>query len=468
MSQLPVTGTIDDHQLNDYGVGVDVHKRFIQVCVIIPREEFIRFENDFPTDWKTLVLARDWALQVLRDNNVEVTPENLEYTLESTGNYHVPIIHAWGGIPHVVNPLLASPSRRKTDVLDARLLAYHAVTGLWPASYMPPPDVQTLRALLLCRRQVISDRSRILQRAESLLLRYGHTVCRYGSVGNGAVRAVVEDLIAGREVHHPGVSTVPFPWPIAEQLHQMISDADHLQARAEEIEDRIRAWVIESRMPHRKGPIRAIELQELLMTAPGVGRVAAWTWMAEVVDPTRFRDSRALAAFAGFDPSLKTSAGKTTSYQRRKGNCVLHHAICNAAAAVLNRRIAGVGQWGYQLYLRYGKKSWMRAVAAVGRRLCVALYHMHSELKPYDESGYIAYQRPSFPNIKVTEMGLSPRITSLLKRNGMERAVQVYDRLLSDLSAVPGVGARTLREIDAWFAKFRTKARKTACSSAGS
>lgn len=85
--------------------------------------------------------------------------------------------------------------------------------------------------------------------------------------------------------------------------------------------------------------------------------------------------------------------------------------------------------------MRYGKKPWMRAVCAVGRRLCVALYHMLGQLKPYDKSGCLAYQRPSFPNVKVTEMGLSPRVAPLLKGNGMETAVQVYDRLLSDLSA---------------------------------
>lgn len=95
------------------------------------------------------------------------------------------------------------------------------------------------------------------------------------------------------------------------------------------------------------GPIAASELQELLMTAPGIGRLAAWTWTAEVVDTSRFRNSRALAAYAGFDPSLKTSAGKTTSFQRRKGNQILPHAICNAAAVVMQRRIAGVDQWGY-------------------------------------------------------------------------------------------------------------------------
>lgn len=158
LSQIPVNGTMDDQQLNDYGVNVDVHKRFIQVCLTIPKDEFIRFESDFPTDWETLVAARDWVLQGPRENDIAVTPDTSWYTLESTGNYHMPVIHPWGGGPHVVNLLLASPSRRKTDVLNARLRAYHAITCLWPPSFVPPADMQTLRALLLCRRQLIRDR----------------------------------------------------------------------------------------------------------------------------------------------------------------------------------------------------------------------------------------------------------------------------------------------------------------------
>ena len=50
-----------------YGVGIDTHKMFIQVSVIVKRDlRTIEYRRTFETDWKSLTEAREWILAVIR------------------------------------------------------------------------------------------------------------------------------------------------------------------------------------------------------------------------------------------------------------------------------------------------------------------------------------------------------------------------------------------------------------------
>ncbi len=169
-------GTIssEEQPINPYGVGIDCHSKFIAVCVFVQAESLVRHERQFKTTWPELTMAREWVLSILSPLGLEST--SFHFTIESTGCYHYPVIISLAGTPHVVNPSLASPTRRKTDTLDAKLLAYHALTGLWPESYFPGPDVQTLRVLLLRRRQCAREKNRALSGVNNVLLRFGVTI----------------------------------------------------------------------------------------------------------------------------------------------------------------------------------------------------------------------------------------------------------------------------------------------------
>ena len=95
------------HQvLYDYGVGIDCHSKFIQVCVLYQFcGQVRRAEKEFTTAWDDLVRAKAWAMEVL---GPLAKPDVLRYCIESTGAYHMPVLRAWEGIPCVVNPLLAA------------------------------------------------------------------------------------------------------------------------------------------------------------------------------------------------------------------------------------------------------------------------------------------------------------------------------------------------------------------------
>ena len=84
-----------EHLINSYGVGVDCHSKFYQICVLLRDADRIRrFSDKCDAAYKELLEAKDRVQQVLVLHEHAVEP--LAYTCKSTGPYHMPLIKAWG------------------------------------------------------------------------------------------------------------------------------------------------------------------------------------------------------------------------------------------------------------------------------------------------------------------------------------------------------------------------------------
>jgi len=69
-------GLDDAYTLKPYGIGIDTHKKFIQVCVLLRQEGGVkRVDRTFSTAWASLCEARDYAEWVL---NKHGCPEAIE------------------------------------------------------------------------------------------------------------------------------------------------------------------------------------------------------------------------------------------------------------------------------------------------------------------------------------------------------------------------------------------------------
>ena len=113
---------IEVQVLKSYGVGLDVHSCFIAVCVHVRNNNRIfKYMSDFDTDWNSLLSAKQWVIDTIHkfSNPVPDMRIPLHYVLEATSTYHMPVIRAWGGVPSVINPMLAGATKKKTDELDA-------------------------------------------------------------------------------------------------------------------------------------------------------------------------------------------------------------------------------------------------------------------------------------------------------------------------------------------------------------
>lgn len=400
--------------------------------------------------------AKEWVITTIQDKSVPtVEPEPLHYTIESTGTYHLPILKAFGGCPSIVNPLLASPSRRKTDRLDAQLLAYHSITGLWPESFIISDDVQELRVLMNQRNYHIKSSTLIANRLNNIVLRFGHTLGRDGSVTGAINRAAIEDM-CNNIIHDdiPGICPAGLPDSIKLLCPDLYKQYDEHRQMAKHYEKLALAkakaisWETEGGLL-----IPGDKLLKLLTTVPGIGIITALVWLAEIVTPTRFKTAKQIAAYCGCDPSLKVSAGKVTSYTRRKGNQTLHAMLAKAASTLIQRRSELIGQWGYQIYRRHTKGGWKKACGAVARRLVLGLYYVNLKAVPFSYEYYNFYRAPEVPNLPIEEMGLPSNITTRLKNLGFSTSTQLVKAYYNDLSSQKGVGQKCIQTVREWIEK---------------
>lgn len=134
------------------------------------------------------------------------------------------------------------------------------------------------------------------------------------------------------------------------------------------------------------------ELAPTVCTVPGIGPRLAAQIVAEIGDPSRFPDARAVSAFAGLDPARFQSGGFEGSARiSKRGSSYLRRALYLAASA--NLRSDNAFRDFYDR-LRDRGRSHRSACCAVARKiLCVTWAVMLSD-EDYDP-GYRASARQS-------------------------------------------------------------------------
>jgi transposase len=115
----------------------------------------------------------------------------------------------------------------------------------------------------------------------------------------------------------------------------------------------------------------AVKLQELQAMVPGLGPQSAVTVVAELGDPRRFRNARAVASYAGLVPKVANSAD-TAHHGRltKRGNRELRWILGQCAVRLLACD-EGVQAWAAPLLKRMHKNKVRMALA---RRLLVGIY----------------------------------------------------------------------------------------------
>ena len=120
-----------------------------------------------------------------------------------------------------------------------------------------------------------------------------------------------------------------------------------------------------------------------LHTIPGIGIIGAATILAEIGDISRFKNSSALVAFAGIDPTVRQSGefNSTHNHMSKRGSPYLRHAIflaattCSFHNSPLN---------AYYKKKRDQGKHHLTATGAVARKLTTVIYAVLRDSKPYE------------------------------------------------------------------------------------
>ena len=447
----------------DYGIGIDCHRDFIYVCVLIKRGTKVKpvFET-FDTDWNTLVYAKQWCRERLleySEPSVDLS-KPIHYVLESTAQYHTPVTLAWEGTPTIINPSIAGASKRKTDRLDARNLAHFDLNGTWRESYVPSMEIRELRLLIRERNQYGREATRCGNSINNSILGFGLTVGRDGSVvSNASVRAIVEDQLSENPTPRKDICPTGIPTDVRQILRERYELHDKCKAKSNELQQQISSKILSMEWETGMGSIKGKDLLALLMTAPHVGEITAMTFMAFI----RFPTSKAVAAYCGLDPSLKISAGKVTSTVKRGGHKSLHGALCMCASTLMRTHNEMFGRWGYQLYCKSGK--WKKAVNAVARKLACALYFMWMTEQPFSYDKYNIAREIEVFDIPVTDLeylnhDFKRYIKPLHKADiyTTKKMAQMY--LSCTLGSVEGLGKKFFSVLNDFFTHQRTYKKK--------
>jgi transposase len=397
--------------------GLDLHKRFVTACRIVPGPagQPVKETRTFATLTADLLALADW----LEAGGVT------HVAMESTGVYWKPV---WNLLEDRFTLLLVNAAHvkvvpgRKRDVGDAAWLADLLRHGLLRPSFVPDRPARELRELTRYRSSLVRERTAEINRLHKSLeganIKLGSVVSELTGV---SARAMLEQLVAGSEdaaaLADLAVGQLRRKRPELEQAltgrmstHQRFMLAQHLTL-IDALDEQIA--VVGEEIAQRLRPFEA-ELT-ILDSIPGIGRWSAEIILTEIgTDMERFPTAGHLASWAGMCPGHDESGGKRRSGRTRKGSPWLRVSLTEAAYA------AGRGKGTY-LSARYhrliGRKGKKKTAIAVGRSILELCYHLLRTGQLYDDARANAH----FATIPLTE---EERLVRRLERLGHRVTLQ--------------------------------------------
>jgi transposase len=239
--------------------------------------------------------------------------------------------------------------RNKTDKADALGIAHLMRTGWFRKAHIKSEACYRLRLLLTHRRNLKRKCLDLENAIRHSLKAFG---VRISGTGRGGFAQAVREAVA------------------ADALVSELIDA-MLNARAALWKEYCRLHDLVVKL------VASHELCRRFMQIPGVGPVAALSFMTAIDDPSRFKRSRDVAAYFGLT-SRRWQSGSSIDVQGRiskAGDGDVRRALYEAASALLTRykRPDKVKSWGLAIARR---ASHRKAVVAVARKLAVIMHAM--------------------------------------------------------------------------------------------
>lgn len=322
-------------------VGVDLHKQTITAVVVDAAKKMLsrkRFSN----------LMSKEIVQFLKSLG------DFELTVEATASYEwfVQLVEPLAKrivLAHPGKLRIIAESTRKSDKLDAKVLAEMLAQGQIPASYRPTPR----------------------QRAHRTLVRHRQFWQRKITGVRNKIRRILSDYNLDRrdlftEIGQAWLKTAAVSDIDRFCLDQLVEEWSNLVKRLQATDQKLREFA-------KTGSVQEQFDRALLRTVPGVGSVTSEVILAELADPRRFSSLKKVVAYAGLAPGQRESAGKRKNLHIEKtGSPLLRWVLVQAAWQLVKRS----PKWRTIYENLKGRIGTKKAIIAVSRRLltvCVTL-----------------------------------------------------------------------------------------------
>ena len=242
-----------------------------------------------------------------------------------------------------------APLACKTDKIDSQVLAVLSQRDLVPAIWLPDPRIREERELARFRLHLVKHKSALKNRVHSTLINFGKP-------------CPVTDLfgVEGRRL----LARLQVPEPWRGNITASVELIDYLEGQIAEINRKLR----DGHADHPYIP--------LLMSAPGIGWVLAFTIAAEIGQIERFASPEKLAGYTGLCPRVNQSGDKDRRGPLTKhGPTYLRWALLEATMHALKH--PAYAQRYQRNKRRLGKQRGAKvAQVDIARRLTHAIWHM--------------------------------------------------------------------------------------------
>ena len=367
--------------------GLDVHKKAVMACLIIPAADGKRRKErqTFSTMTADLMRVREWLIE----------QQCSQVAMESTGVFWRPIFNILEGHVEVMvvnaQHIKAVPGR-KTDITDAEWIADLLQHGLLRPSFIPPSWQRIVREMTRSRTSLSEERSRVIARLQKGLEDANIKLAAVASdVMGKSAQQLLQALLDGELTPEAMAQFARGRMRSKQELlvqaltghlqaHHRFLLAEHLKHLAE-LQDgiaRLSAEIAERLHPYEK-------LLARLESIPGIKRRLAEVILSEIgTDMQRFPSAQHLASWAGMCPGNHESGGRRLSGKTRKGSQWLRTALVEAAHAASHCKDSYLSAQYHRLAFRRGKK---RAAVALAHTLLIMVHHVLAHEEEYQELG---------------------------------------------------------------------------------
>jgi transposase len=278
-------------------VGLDIHLKWISVCVLAENGKRLRRERvGDASELVRLLTSLGQPLSICYEASC------------GYGRWHEILsrVAARVVVAHPGHLRLIFRSKRKHDALDAEKLAKLLVLDAVPSVHVPSAKVRAWRELITFRQKLVQKRTQAKNAIRALLRSLGIVAPRrpglWTKKGMASLKALEIDQLA-----------------LAIKRDMLVDEIETFDRQIARVEQELAHFA-------RKSPAVA-----LLRTIPGVGLRTAEAVAAYLDDPRRFASSKQVGAYFGLVPAQDQSGDKNRlGHITRQGSPVVRHYLTEA------------------------------------------------------------------------------------------------------------------------------------------
>ena len=384
--------------------GIDVHKKFLVVCLRIGRKTEVRKIGTLTSELRDMVA---W----LKANGCQMA------AMESSGSYWKPIYNIFEqeGLPVMLCNAyhIKNVPGRKTDVNDAQWIAKCLSQGMLNPSFVPDREQRELRDMTRFRKSQIEERARNINRLQKFLEGANIKMGDWLSDIEGKSATLLLELVIGK----PDFTVED----VASRMHKkMHASADEMFRALEGCMTPVQREFFAHVMSIIREQTAQIEKTDAMIkrnlsegykaaiaaldAIPGIGEISAEVIVAETgIDMSRFKNQHSLSKWAGVCPGNNESAGKRKSGRTPPGNKTLKSTLTQSAkSAKANKKSFFSAQYS-RLVSHRGKN---RATMAVAHSIIIAIYFVlcGNQFKDLGADYYTQFNRDKKINSHVKQL----------------------------------------------------------------